>query len=383
MDNDDFERVRAGAIALSRTEGSFRRHYRECLYDEWKKNSRWRGEIFILTIERRHVKFSLKSLHRYNLEHIIFEVGSSMKKIRENCFRFMRKLISINVPPDVHSIGPYAFAHCSSLRLIRIPQQLRTLQEGVFCGCTSLPKTISIPSRVLCIEKRAFYGCQSLEKIIIGSPVININKTAFHNCGFLLEIEVSKMTKCVIVSSLRVDDDPDSPPDEMQFLGLDPRNLQGEVIGSSIGDGSPSINIYKYMLNKFGVAQNDRMSIYRWQRADCHWHKVLMDMIGVDHHEVFPPPDNDELEHKRIVTFVDWGQISRSVFEETNRYPLHVAAENGFLVDDGLRSIFESFMMAVEIVDPVTGLEVFMLATRLESVYYLLRQYPQAISNHI
>ena len=64
------------------------------------------------------------------------------------------------------------------------------------------------------------------------------------------------------------------------------------------------------------------------------------------------------------------------------------AAEQGLQVHHGLKSIYESNRIAITQTDPVTQLEIFIVAciserSRLETIYYLLLQHPHALVNHI
>jgi len=80
--------------------------------------------------------------------------------------------------------------------------------------------------------------------------------------------------------------------------------------------------------------------------------------------------------------YFDWKAFARTE-DGAGRLPLFTAAERcaGW---SNLRKIFAANMPVIEVTDPVTGLEPFMLAavgkkSDLESIYGLLREFPAAI----
>ena len=81
--------------------------------------------------------------------------------------------------------------------------------------------------------------------------------------------------------------------------------------------------------------------------------------------------------------YVNWTQWSK---ENDNRSPLFAAAEENLTLSDELHHILRFDGSAT--VDPVTGLEAFMLAavgedSKLESVYVLLENHPAAINPYV
>lgn len=63
---------------------------------------------------------------------------------------------------NVTKIGNYAFASCTSLTSITIPNSVTTIGDAAFFGCTSL-KSITIPNSVTEMGDRVFYGCTSMD----------------------------------------------------------------------------------------------------------------------------------------------------------------------------------------------------------------------------
>lgn len=81
----------------------------------------------------------------------------------------------------VKSIGYEAFADCSGLTSITIPESVTHIRERAFYGCSGLT-SFTIPESVTHIGERAFYGCSGLTSITIPGNVIQISTEAFDNC---------------------------------------------------------------------------------------------------------------------------------------------------------------------------------------------------------
>ena len=70
------------------------------------------------------------------------------------------------IHPDTKVIGGSAFADCSRLTNITIPDGIRGISSYAFSNCTSLT-SVTIPDSVTSIGDRAFYHCSSLTSIVV------------------------------------------------------------------------------------------------------------------------------------------------------------------------------------------------------------------------
>ena len=66
------------------------------------------------------------------------------------------------------SIGIGAFAECSSLQSLTIPNSVTSIGHSAFKGCFSL-QSVTIPNSVTTIENDAFYYCINLQSVTINS----------------------------------------------------------------------------------------------------------------------------------------------------------------------------------------------------------------------
>lgn len=118
---------------------------------------------------------------------------------------------SITLPEPLSQISNEAFAECSSLTDVELPNTVAYIGKGVFRSCTSLEQivlppvkeicdftffnctslsSVSLPSSLTKIGMRAFFGC-AFEEISLPDAVTDIGKYAFSECKSLKSISVS------------------------------------------------------------------------------------------------------------------------------------------------------------------------------------------------
>ena len=81
----------------------------------------------------------------------------------------------------VTAIGEAAFAFCSGLTSVTIPNSVTSIGRSAFQGCNSLT-SITIPNSITSIGNAAFQGCNSLTSITIPNSVTSIGNAAFQGC---------------------------------------------------------------------------------------------------------------------------------------------------------------------------------------------------------
>ena len=80
---------------------------------------------------------------------------------KKNNFIFCIRRLSFFGLSEVESIGHRAFAGCSSLHHIHLPDSVITIIENAFEGCHALTHVI-VPNSVVELFHRVFEGCTSL-----------------------------------------------------------------------------------------------------------------------------------------------------------------------------------------------------------------------------
>ena len=105
------------------------------------------------------------------------------------------------------SIGNSAFARCTSLTSVDIPNRVTSIGNSAFEGCSALT-SVTLPSVVLnsnitdliwgkqrysvmSIGNSAFYGCSGLTSVMIPSSVTSIGSSAFEGCSGLTSVTIS------------------------------------------------------------------------------------------------------------------------------------------------------------------------------------------------
>ena len=149
----------------------------------------------------------------------------SVTTIGERAFAYCTSLASIDIPNSVTTIGELAFASCTSLASISvasdnpnyigidgvlfnkdktmivvypegkdgseytIPNSVTTIGEWAFVRCSSLA-SIDIPNSVTTIGKYAFAYCTSLASIDIPNSVTTIGECTFYRCTSLASVNI-------------------------------------------------------------------------------------------------------------------------------------------------------------------------------------------------
>jgi hypothetical protein len=92
-------------------------------------------------------------------------------------------------PPDVQSIGKYAFSCCLGLTQVQIPPSVATIGWCAFEDCSSLTQ-VEIPPSVTRIEQDAFRECHGLTRVTLLSSATVIGWCAFAECAALTQVEI-------------------------------------------------------------------------------------------------------------------------------------------------------------------------------------------------
>ena len=85
-----------------------------------------------------------------------------------------------------------AFANCTALQEVMLPDDMKTIGSSVFSGCSALI-TVNL-SQVTWINLNAFWGCTSLETLALDN-VTAIGQEAFYECTGLETLKIPKCTE--------------------------------------------------------------------------------------------------------------------------------------------------------------------------------------------
>ena len=94
------------------------------------------------------------------------------------------------------SIGNSAFAYCSGLTDMVIPNSVTTLKDFAFMSCYNL-SSVSLSTSLTRIEPYTFGYCEKLESVIIPYSVDTICEGAFSGCYTMTDITVGPSVKYI------------------------------------------------------------------------------------------------------------------------------------------------------------------------------------------
>lgn len=97
----------------------------------------------------------------------------------------------VTLPDNMKTIPVAMFKQCSSLEEIRIPDSVKEIEECAFLNCEGL-KRITLPPGLRILRNRVFTDCKSLEEIDLPDGLQYIEWQALALCPNLKEIKIPK-----------------------------------------------------------------------------------------------------------------------------------------------------------------------------------------------
>ena len=122
--------------------------------------------------------------------------GKVVMCIGNSAFADCTSITSIIIPQGVKHIGAFAFYMCTNLNSIVIPEGVMRIESNAFADCKEL-SSIIMPESVEYIGSCAFYGCKNLSGIKISDGVEYIGDSAFYNCTSLSGISIPESVKYI------------------------------------------------------------------------------------------------------------------------------------------------------------------------------------------
>ena len=104
---------------------------------------------------------------------------TSNDKIGYSAFAYCSGLTSLNLPDGITKISDGAFSGCSGLTSLNLPDGITEIGESAFSGCSGLT-SLNLPAGITSIGSEAFYGCSGLTSIYVyAEKVPDIGRNAF------------------------------------------------------------------------------------------------------------------------------------------------------------------------------------------------------------
>lgn len=100
------------------------------------------------------------------------------------------------VPQSIRAIEPFAFCLQTKLRTIELHDNITSIGNATFMGCSSLERIV-IPSSVTEIKSDTFDGCVSLKEVILHDGITQIGSHAFRHCEALRSIVLPRKLRAM------------------------------------------------------------------------------------------------------------------------------------------------------------------------------------------
>ena len=116
-------------------------------------------------------------------------IPDSVTLVDAQTFKGCTSLASITLPESIASIEEFAFEGCTSLDSITLPNAVKAIGTAAFQSCTAL-RSIKLPNSLTTIGQNAFFGCTALESVTIPHSVTEIGSQAFGGCTSLKRVTI-------------------------------------------------------------------------------------------------------------------------------------------------------------------------------------------------
>lgn len=152
-------------------------------------------------LEKKHTSVHADTVHlNAHTIQVLQDKEDDFEIIAGSLRSYKGSQIDVVVPEGVVEIDPGVFSGMTALRSVTLPSSLKQIEgprldlDGAFAGCTSL-EIINLPEGIEIIEEGAFRNCKNLSQINIPDGVA-IHTYAFGNsyqygCPKLTKVEIS------------------------------------------------------------------------------------------------------------------------------------------------------------------------------------------------
>ena len=211
---------------------------------------------------------SLKVIHRdafYSCSYLTSSVQFPQSIISIESSAFQNSAVSgvLSLPDNLESLGEYAFDGCSGLKgIITIPSKIDIIERGVFSKCSGI-STVILHDGITKIEDSAFASSGIKGELFFSSNLIKIGGSAFANTGIsgiylpasLISIGTGAFYNCQFLSGTI------EMPESLNIIEANTFNnctsLQGIIIKQNITNiGNSAFNNCYYLSSIVSYATN-------------------------------------------------------------------------------------------------------------------------------
>ena len=97
---------------------------------------------------------------------VTLDLPDTLTSIGASAFQGCTSLVTLDLPDTLTSIGAYAFTECTSLTTLDLPDTLTSIGKFAFERCTSLA-TLDLPDTLTSIGDGAFSGCTGVRRVLL------------------------------------------------------------------------------------------------------------------------------------------------------------------------------------------------------------------------
>ncbi len=109
--------------------------------------------------------------------------------VGKSAFAGCSAVTAVSLPNSVVAIKTLAFSGCTGLTAIELPDALTSIGFSSFLGCTGLT-SLEIPNSVTSINDNAFRNCNGLTSVSLGESLVVLGDKSFENCSSLTSISI-------------------------------------------------------------------------------------------------------------------------------------------------------------------------------------------------
>ena len=122
--------------------------------------------------------------------------GIAITAIGDGAFANCSGISSLELPDSIKSIGNNAFVNCTGLKEIILPKNLKHLGEYAFMGCSAL-ESIEIPATITELPAYSFSMCDKLVDVKLPETMTSIGKSAFYECASIEKFKLPESLETI------------------------------------------------------------------------------------------------------------------------------------------------------------------------------------------
>ncbi|MBQ8979288.1 MAG: leucine-rich repeat protein, partial [Oscillospiraceae bacterium] len=121
---------------------------------------------------------------------------NGVTSVGDYAFADCTSITDVSLPDTVRTIGKYAFNNCRKLEDIDLPDSVTVIDDFAFENCAGLVNA-QIPDAVTRIGKSAFENDSSLVSVTLPKNLLTVDERAFYNCSGLTGIDIPEGTTTI------------------------------------------------------------------------------------------------------------------------------------------------------------------------------------------